>query len=63
MSCILSIQASVNGSIALRNGLVFKHKPRLNSELRDHFNHPDTHFTITGNAACLTKDFSVEKTD
>ena len=47
----------------IENGLVFKHKPRLNSELRDHFNHPDTHFTITGNAACLTKDFSVEKTD
>ena len=47
----------------VENGLVFKHKPRLNSELRDHFNHPDTHFTITGDAACLTKDFSVEETD
>lgn len=47
----------------IENGLVFKHKPCLNSELRDHFNHPDTHFTITGDAVCLTKDFSVEKTD
>lgn len=47
----------------IENGLVFKHKPRLNSELRDYFNHPDTHFTITGDADCLTKDFSVEETD
>lgn len=47
----------------IENGLVFKHKPRLNSELRDHFNHPDTHFIITGDADCLTKDFSVEETD
>ena len=47
----------------VENGLVFKHKPRLNSDLKDHFNHPDTHFIITGDAACLTKDFSVEETD
>ena len=47
----------------IENGLVFKHQPRLNSDLRDHFNHPDTHFIIIGDADCLTKDFSVEETD
>ena len=57
-----TVEVTTDGN-CVENGLVFKHKPRLNSDLRDYFNHPDTHFIITGDAACLTKDFSVEETD
>lgn len=47
----------------VENGLIFKHKPRLNSDLTDSFNHADTQFVLTGKIAKLSSNFEVKKTE
>lgn len=46
----------------IENGLVFKHKPRLNNKLTDCFNHPDTRFVLKGKCSKLHSSFDLKKT-
>ena len=48
----------------VENGLIFKRQPRLNDNLKETFNHPDTHFILRSPKPIMDMftDFYLEKT-
>ena len=46
----------------VENGLIYQRKPRLNGELKESFNHSDTHFILKGTIRDIETDFTIAQT-
>lgn len=51
--CYAYASVAPNELDVVENGLVFMQKPVLNDDLKEHFSHPDSSFSIEGRCALL----------
>lgn len=61
--CYSTVKVAKEDIDRVENGLIFKRKPRLNSDLTAAFKHEDTNFVLKGDVADIATNFFLKKTE